>query len=393
MAVTVRGVPEGVQPPVVTALSPSSLHVSWSEPTRPNGLIQRYRLNQTGVGTIFTHNDGPRNYTVTGKIFRFSEMSHFSFTLPPFLNSLSLSHFTSSPSLLSPVPVLSSPPSITLPSLSLISPSVLFLFSLSSSCSCTSHFFPHLLTPSPHIPDILLSFVISESSPFSSSPNLLSYPSLLLLFLSAYLSTPLLSSPSSFSFPFVMHLFMYAGSWKPSNDWIYTWFPPHSLWPSPLHRHKHTHMNTHRRNKNTTRTEAHSNIIDRCTYLETHEENTNISTQTAQQKQCETQCSYKTLKKYSEYTHRQTEVSACLNIVDLHRNTVVSGLGDLWVLFYLPWGGAVLLALCHQSQHTHTHTHTHLHMQTQTPAWSIVKQTFVVCIKMEHFRDILLKYQ
>ncbi|XP_070762485.1 usherin [Enoplosus armatus] len=66
LAVTVQGVPEGMQPPVVTALSPSSLHVSWSEPTRPNGVIQLYHLNQTAVGTIFTHNDGPRNYTVTG---------------------------------------------------------------------------------------------------------------------------------------------------------------------------------------------------------------------------------------------------------------------------------------------------------------------------------------
>ncbi|XP_059204973.1 usherin [Centropristis striata] len=66
VAVTVQGVPEGLQPPVLTALNPSSLHVSWSEPIHPNGIIQRYHLNQTGVGTIFTHIDGPRNYTVTG---------------------------------------------------------------------------------------------------------------------------------------------------------------------------------------------------------------------------------------------------------------------------------------------------------------------------------------
>ncbi|KAM3624776.1 uncharacterized protein V6R79_001428 [Siganus canaliculatus] len=66
VAVTVRGAPEGVQPPVVAALSPFSLHVSWSEPARPSGIIQRYILNQTGVGTIFTHRHGPRNYTVTG---------------------------------------------------------------------------------------------------------------------------------------------------------------------------------------------------------------------------------------------------------------------------------------------------------------------------------------
>ena len=68
VAVTVQGVPEGILPPVVTAVSPSSLHVSWSEPTRPNGVIQRYHLNQTRVGTIVTHTDQPRNYTVTGKI-------------------------------------------------------------------------------------------------------------------------------------------------------------------------------------------------------------------------------------------------------------------------------------------------------------------------------------
>lgn len=66
-AVTVQGVPEGVQPPVVTALSSSSLQLTWSEPTRPRGIIQQYRLNQTGVGTIFTHNSGPRSYTVTGE--------------------------------------------------------------------------------------------------------------------------------------------------------------------------------------------------------------------------------------------------------------------------------------------------------------------------------------
>ncbi|XP_068597953.1 usherin [Brachionichthys hirsutus] len=66
VAATVWGVPEGVQPAVVTALSPSSLSVTWSEPDHPRGVIQRYLLNQTGVGTVFTHNNGPRNYTATG---------------------------------------------------------------------------------------------------------------------------------------------------------------------------------------------------------------------------------------------------------------------------------------------------------------------------------------
>ncbi|KAM3876945.1 usherin [Diretmus argenteus] len=66
VAVTVQGVPEGVQSPVITALSPSSLCLNWSEPSRANGIVQRYHLNQTGIGTIYTHNNGPRNYTVTG---------------------------------------------------------------------------------------------------------------------------------------------------------------------------------------------------------------------------------------------------------------------------------------------------------------------------------------
>lgn len=64
---TVQGVPEGVEPPVVTALSSSLLNITWSEPKHPGGFIERYHLNQTGVGTIFTHNGGPKSYTVTGK--------------------------------------------------------------------------------------------------------------------------------------------------------------------------------------------------------------------------------------------------------------------------------------------------------------------------------------
>ncbi|KAM9408306.1 LOW QUALITY PROTEIN: usherin [Pholidichthys leucotaenia] len=64
MAVTAEAAPEDVQPPVVTPLSPYSLHVSWSEPAPNNGVIQQYHLNQTGVGTIFTHTQGPFSYTV-----------------------------------------------------------------------------------------------------------------------------------------------------------------------------------------------------------------------------------------------------------------------------------------------------------------------------------------
>ncbi|CAL9701681.1 unnamed protein product [Knipowitschia caucasica] len=65
-AVTVQGVPEGVHPPVVSALSSTSLLVTWTQPSHPNGPIQHYYLNQTNVGTILTHTEGPRNYTVPG---------------------------------------------------------------------------------------------------------------------------------------------------------------------------------------------------------------------------------------------------------------------------------------------------------------------------------------
>lgn len=68
---TAQGVPEGVQPTEVTAVSPFSLYVSWSEPSHQNGVIQWYHLNQTGVGTIFTHTGGPKNYTVTGQACTF----------------------------------------------------------------------------------------------------------------------------------------------------------------------------------------------------------------------------------------------------------------------------------------------------------------------------------
>ncbi|XP_035991625.1 usherin [Fundulus heteroclitus] len=66
VAVTAQGVPQDMKAPVVTAVSSSSLKVNWSVPSRPNGVIRRYHLNQTGVGTIFTHSGGLRNYTVTG---------------------------------------------------------------------------------------------------------------------------------------------------------------------------------------------------------------------------------------------------------------------------------------------------------------------------------------
>ncbi|KAM6979899.1 usherin [Aplochiton taeniatus] len=65
-AVTVQGAPEGVLPPVVTALGPTSLRLGWTSPSRPNGIVQQYRVNMSGAGTIHTHTDGPMDHTVTG---------------------------------------------------------------------------------------------------------------------------------------------------------------------------------------------------------------------------------------------------------------------------------------------------------------------------------------
>lgn len=154
-----------MQPPLVTALSPSSLHVSWSEPTSPNGVIQWYHLNQTGVGTILTHTDGPRNYTVTGKIHVLS----FCYYLP---TSPSLFLHSSTLSLVS----------LFLPLYSLL---CFISFSLPLSFSCS---FPPLLSPFLSFPP-LLNYTVSFF-PVLSLPNslpLCSHLANLLLNLSLFL--------------------------------------------------------------------------------------------------------------------------------------------------------------------------------------------------------------
>lgn len=66
VAVTVQGVPEGVASPVVSALGPKTLHISWNSPSKPNGIVREYRINQTGVGFIHTHARGEMEHTVQG---------------------------------------------------------------------------------------------------------------------------------------------------------------------------------------------------------------------------------------------------------------------------------------------------------------------------------------
>ncbi|KAF7704133.1 hypothetical protein HF521_021205 [Silurus meridionalis] len=66
VAVTVQGVPEGVASPIVRALGPRTLHLSWEAPSKPNGVVREYRLNQTGVGLIHTHTHGKMEHVLQG---------------------------------------------------------------------------------------------------------------------------------------------------------------------------------------------------------------------------------------------------------------------------------------------------------------------------------------
>ncbi len=50
---TLQGVPDGVLPPTVQAVNPTTLNVTWTTPTIPNGVITQYVLLQNGT-TLFT---------------------------------------------------------------------------------------------------------------------------------------------------------------------------------------------------------------------------------------------------------------------------------------------------------------------------------------------------
>lgn len=62
-----QGVPQGVQPPRVTALSAETLQLSGTVPRRPNSVIKEYQLWQVGTGLIYTDTGDKRQHTVTGK--------------------------------------------------------------------------------------------------------------------------------------------------------------------------------------------------------------------------------------------------------------------------------------------------------------------------------------
>lgn len=67
VAATTQGVPESVLPPRVRAPSAEALHLSWSIPEKPNGIIKEYQLRQTGRGLIYSGTNDRRQHTVTGE--------------------------------------------------------------------------------------------------------------------------------------------------------------------------------------------------------------------------------------------------------------------------------------------------------------------------------------
>ncbi|XP_041578632.1 usherin [Vulpes lagopus] len=77
VAATTQGVPESVLPPRVRAPSAEALHLSWSIPEKPNGIIKEYQLRQTGRGLIYCGTNDRRQHTVTG----LQPYTNYSFTL------------------------------------------------------------------------------------------------------------------------------------------------------------------------------------------------------------------------------------------------------------------------------------------------------------------------
>lgn len=67
VAATTQGAPESILPPRVTAPSAEALHLSWSVPEKPNGVIKEYQLRQVGKGLIYTGTTDRRQHTVTGE--------------------------------------------------------------------------------------------------------------------------------------------------------------------------------------------------------------------------------------------------------------------------------------------------------------------------------------
>ncbi|XP_053463887.1 usherin [Nycticebus coucang] len=76
-AATTQGVPESILPPRITAPSAEALHLSWSVPEKPNGVIKEYQIRQVGKGLIYADTTDRRQHTVTG----LQPYTNYSFTL------------------------------------------------------------------------------------------------------------------------------------------------------------------------------------------------------------------------------------------------------------------------------------------------------------------------
>ncbi|XP_077967518.1 usherin-like isoform X1 [Styela clava] len=53
-ATSIQGVPNKIQSPLLNVLSPNIISITWAPPTEANGLITKYTLNETDIGTIYT---------------------------------------------------------------------------------------------------------------------------------------------------------------------------------------------------------------------------------------------------------------------------------------------------------------------------------------------------
>ncbi|XP_041418335.1 usherin [Xenopus laevis] len=61
-----QGVPQNVPPPTITPVNSTALHLSWTTPQKPNGIIREYQVILVATGTIYSCSAERKNYTVSG---------------------------------------------------------------------------------------------------------------------------------------------------------------------------------------------------------------------------------------------------------------------------------------------------------------------------------------
>uniref|UniRef100_F7ALI8 Usherin n=1 Tax=Xenopus tropicalis TaxID=8364 RepID=F7ALI8_XENTR len=72
-----QGVPQNVLPPTITPVNSTALHLSWSTPQKPNGIIREYQVLLVATGIIYSCSAERKHYTVTG----LKPFTSYSFTL------------------------------------------------------------------------------------------------------------------------------------------------------------------------------------------------------------------------------------------------------------------------------------------------------------------------